>query len=337
MGLDIFDNQGLDIFEDIRRVSTIYADDVLLKLGTDSDQALLNRSTTLAANTALTGVFVGTPVTPALAANSLIVSGVTTDGDVIIAASDGGNSKAALFFDASTPDLYLYNVGGTWTAGATLWTIPAVTCSGAITANSDINILGHLCFQATAKTIRAFDADSASLLLYARDTGVGNEEVARLQGAADPYLQIGRDSTSVSISAVTDMLVLQAGAGVNNEAANFGLGISFKVGNAASEVEERASIDLVLTDATDASEDVDLNFNLMVAGAAPIRILSIKGSGLDFASGKYLYMEGGQVVGARVIDARCDDVVDATWDAVDAGVLDALRDAMISHGLIAAA
>jgi len=46
---------------------------------------------------------------------------------------------------------------------------------------------------------------------------------------------------------------------------------------------------------------------------------------------------GTQVVGARVVDARCDDVVDNTYGAEEAGVLDALRDAMITHGLIAAA
>uniref|UniRef100_A0A6M3J7E5 Uncharacterized protein n=1 Tax=viral metagenome TaxID=1070528 RepID=A0A6M3J7E5_9ZZZZ len=48
-------------------------------------------------------------------------------------------------------------------------------------------------------------------------------------------------------------------------------------------------------------------------------------------------VSGTQVVGARVVDARCDDVVDSTYGAEEAGVLDALRDAMISHGLISAA
>ncbi len=43
-----------------------------------------------------------------------------------------------------------------------------------------------------------------------------------------------------------------------------------------------------------------------------------------------------QVVGARVIDARCDDVINS-GDATTDGVIDALRDAMIAHGLIAAA
>ena len=54
------------------------------------------------------------------------------------------------------------------------------------------------------------------------------------------------------------------------------------------------------------------------------------------ATGAY-QVDAVQVVSNRVIDARCDDVVDATYGAEEAGVLDALRDAMIAHGLIAAA
>jgi hypothetical protein len=38
-----------------------------------------------------------------------------------------------------------------------------------------------------------------------------------------------------------------------------------------------------------------------------------------------------------VVDARCDDTINtAAMDTTTAGVIDALRDAMISHGLIAA-
>jgi hypothetical protein len=49
-----------------------------------------------------------------------------------------------------------------------------------------------------------------------------------------------------------------------------------------------------------------------------------------------LIINGNQVVGDRVIDARCDDTIDS-GDATTDGVIDALRDAMITHGLIAAA
>lgn len=48
-------------------------------------------------------------------------------------------------------------------------------------------------------------------------------------------------------------------------------------------------------------------------------------------------VDGTQVVSNRVVDARCDDTINTSaWDSTTAGVLDSLRDAMITHGLIAA-
>lgn len=47
-------------------------------------------------------------------------------------------------------------------------------------------------------------------------------------------------------------------------------------------------------------------------------------------------VDGTKVVGNRVVDARCDDAINS-GDATTDGVIDALRDAMIAHGLIAAA
>jgi len=76
-------------------------DNILFTHGTDGDIASLLRSATLTANTALTNVLIGTPVTPALAANSLIVSNVTADGDILFAVNDGGNSKGLFWLDGS--------------------------------------------------------------------------------------------------------------------------------------------------------------------------------------------------------------------------------------------
>lgn len=45
---------------------------------------------------------------------------------------------------------------------------------------------------------------------------------------------------------------------------------------------------------------------------------------------------GTKVLGARVVDARCDDAINS-GDATTDGVIDALRDAMIAHGLLSAA
>ena len=78
-------------------------DDGLLRLGTDGDQVLVNRSTALNANTALTSVLIGTPAVTAIPANSQIVSNVTADGDQVFATvpAAGTNSIEWLRNDAS--------------------------------------------------------------------------------------------------------------------------------------------------------------------------------------------------------------------------------------------
>lgn len=82
-----------------------YADDVLLRWGTGNDVAAVLRSTTLGANTALTGVIVGTPVVPAIPANSFILGNVTADGDIVFIAQTGGNSREGFRVDASAGDV----------------------------------------------------------------------------------------------------------------------------------------------------------------------------------------------------------------------------------------
>ena len=59
-------------------------------------------------------------------------------------------------------------------------------------------------------------------------------------------------------------------------------------------------------------------------------------TGLDITSGSSLKYNGTQVIGARVVDARCDDAINS-GDATTDGVIDSLRDAMVAHGLVAAA
>ena len=70
--------------------------------------------------------------------------------------------------------------------------------------------------------------------------------------------------------------------------------------------------------------------------------LSVGAAATDAADGNIeitgvIKVDGTQVVSNRVVDARADDTINtSTWDATTAGVLNAVRDAMISHGLIAA-
>ena len=93
-------------------VSFEIGDDDLLTLGDDNDQVLVNKSASNLANTAITSVLIGTPVTQALAANSLIVSNVTASGDVMIAANRGGASEEYLMADSSAGTLFLTGPGG---------------------------------------------------------------------------------------------------------------------------------------------------------------------------------------------------------------------------------
>ena len=86
-------------------------DDLVLGIGSNNDGAIVNRTTVLNANTALSGVTIGTPVTPAVAANSTIVSNVTASGDILIATNRGGNTEAHMWLDGSAGDTYLYARG----------------------------------------------------------------------------------------------------------------------------------------------------------------------------------------------------------------------------------
>jgi len=144
---------------------------------------------------------------------------------------------------------------------------------GRSTFTSNVTVTGtvdatYMQIQSLSGVFYMGDGGSAGVVqIMASDVAVGWAEIARIVSAADPYVQIGRDDTGVALNAVTDMLVVQAGGGTGNESAGFGFGMSWKIGNAASEVEERGSIDLVLQTATNASEDASWIFKAMAAGA----------------------------------------------------------------------
>ncbi len=54
---------------------------------------------------------------------------------------------------------------------------------------NNIYISGSVLFQTDGATINSPDIDATSLILKARDNGVGLVEIARFQGAADPYFE----------------------------------------------------------------------------------------------------------------------------------------------------
>ena len=74
------------------------------------------------------------------------------------------------------------------------------------------------------------------------------------------------------------------------------------------------------------------NSNVGIGDAAPGEKLDVAGN--INVTGVYK-VDDVQVVSNRVVDVRCDDTINS-GDATTDGVIDALRDAMITHGLIAA-
>ena len=114
--------------QDVQVIQT--DDDVGLAWGNDKDFVIVLRTTILAANTALTDVLVGTPVTSAVAADSVIMSNVTASGDFLLALNRGGNSEEYIFADASAGTLRLVSPGGTLVIEAITGDITFETVAG---------------------------------------------------------------------------------------------------------------------------------------------------------------------------------------------------------------
>jgi len=78
---------------------------------------------------------------------------------------------------------------------------------------------------------------------------------------------------------------------------------------------------------------IDVSGKVGIGDTSPGELLDVAGN--TNVTGVYK-VDDIQIISNRVIDARCDDTINS-GDATTDGVIDALRDAMITHGLIAAA
>lgn len=88
-------------------VQARWPDDVVLRLGGDSDIVLVLNSAGLSADEELADVIVGTSDHQGVAADSLILSNITSDGDILMLVNDGGISKEFLRANGDTADLQL--------------------------------------------------------------------------------------------------------------------------------------------------------------------------------------------------------------------------------------
>ena len=77
------------------------ADDLLVTLGTNNDSVFTHQNSALGIHAELSNVVEGTSAHPAYAANSLLISNITDDGDIGFLTSDGGNSRGLLTLDGS--------------------------------------------------------------------------------------------------------------------------------------------------------------------------------------------------------------------------------------------
>ncbi|MBI4127826.1 MAG: hypothetical protein HY459_02015, partial [Parcubacteria group bacterium] len=87
-------------------------DNLISSVGTDRDIAIVLNSAGLAADTALTNVLEGTVEAQAIAANSLVISNQTNDGDIALYVSKAGNSQQVFFADGSTGDTAVMAASG---------------------------------------------------------------------------------------------------------------------------------------------------------------------------------------------------------------------------------
>lgn len=180
--------------------SAEFGDDLLVTLGNDNDQVLVNRSTSLSANTALTGVLVGTPVTPAIPANSLIISNITASGDVVIAANRGGNSEAYIQADASA---------GVLTLWAPLASISMNPTTDVTIANGTGLIVGATSQQTVGGTAAELQvlgtgaADSMAVLAQFNTSDSAMPRLALLKSGASAIGSFGIVALDESLGAIT--------------------------------------------------------------------------------------------------------------------------------------
>ena len=242
---------------------------------------------------------------------------------------------------------------GTFTASGTV-TLPAITLGGTVAGGSQtINSLGDVGIGVVASSwirldvAETFAMDSSSTYFAIQGVVTGTRITSDYTGSVRGYnlnAIVGAANTqnwtdAQALRGFSSLLVVNAGAtGTITGAVEFyGLasvgamtitnlyGVYLANATGAGAVTNQYGIYFE-------SLTKGATLNYMIHGAADITF----GMGINIATGKTYQIAGTQIIGARVVDARCDDVINS-GDATTDGVIDALRDAMITHGLIAAA
>jgi hypothetical protein len=209
-------------------------DNTMLWLGTTGDTAMMHSTGAISANAEVTNLIEGTSVHIGTAANSLIVSNLTNDGDIMFLVSDAGNSKGVLKIDgangaAVVQRLYFYDLGGEYmeSDGSTLTITGTVALgsalpvasggTGATSLNNLITLSTHTTGAYIATLANASNGGTAV-------TGSGSEEGAAtvaldfnnltdtaVNVAADSIVFLDADGTASRRDTIADLATAMAG------------------------------------------------------------------------------------------------------------------------------
>ena len=182
-------------------------DDVMLWLGTTGDTAMMHKSASLTADATLANVIEGSPDHLGATANSLLISNLTDDGDIMFLVSDGGNSKGLLKLDGANgrvvihggdlvmsgaQKIYFFDVGGEYMSsnGSTL------TITGATALTPTIGATAW-----TAAT-HAHDADNSGSVIALGTATSGNyvATVANATNGGTTIANSGAETAGVTVA-----------------------------------------------------------------------------------------------------------------------------------------
>lgn len=336
----VFDATNNRLAVNIGGANQTFNDDILLRLGTDGDQVFVNRSTTLAANTALTNVLVGTPVSQAIAANTLIISNVTGSGDIAIYGNLGGNSQQYIFIDTSAAQIFFdqANVfirdGQSLIIGNdTLLTAGQVDVISQIlgTTTSDSSLM--LQAASVTDTVRpgihfvkdagaalgsgglvANGEDIGEIVWYGGDNNDLSNEMARIQVQADAATGLGDTPGRIMFSTTAD------GASLTTE--------RLRINNTGDVI-----LNNVAAVGAAAADQVKLHATDIAAGDARLAVQSETGGAI------YIGNNAIRISGINVLGAQGASIADASGganaDAEARTALNALLARLRTHGLIA--
>ena len=185
--------------DEIQLTRASFGDDAGIDLGADSDIVIFNRSTSLSADAEVTGVIEGISDHLGVTANSLIISNITDNGDIMFLVSDAGVSKGLLKLDGTNgrvvihggdllmsgaQKIYFYDVGGEYmssdgatltitgetaltpTVGSTAWANANHTHAGSSTG-------GTIATSTLASTVVVVDSTDTSAYVALFDSATG--------------------------------------------------------------------------------------------------------------------------------------------------------------------